>query len=99
MARIPDSVRREVALRHGCEPGQQIPARCAYCSADGKIHWHRLRSGRPSGWVSFVGLELDHVHPSSRGGASTARNLKLACRRCNRSKRDRRLGDWRGGRG
>lgn len=31
-------------------------------------------------------LEIDHIHPLSRGGLSTVENLQTLCWRCNRSK-------------
>lgn len=34
-------------------------------------------------------LEYDHVIPKSKGGADTARNLQILCRRCNIRKSDR----------
>lgn len=37
----------------------------------------------------------DHVVPLSRGGMSTLDNLTTACGRCNSSKRDRMIGEWR----
>jgi 5-methylcytosine-specific restriction endonuclease McrA len=86
-ATIPQSVRRELALQHGGLPGSTVAARCAYCAAVGEIHWPMLaRSGRPGAWVMFPGLEIDHRVPEFLGGASTADNLTLACRTCNRQK-------------
>jgi len=35
---------------------------------------------------STENLELDHIHPFSRGGTSTADNLQLLCGDCNRHK-------------
>jgi 5-methylcytosine-specific restriction endonuclease McrA len=34
-------------------------------------------------------LEYDHIIPHSRGGANTAKNVRLLCRRCNLAKVDR----------
>jgi 5-methylcytosine-specific restriction endonuclease McrA len=84
---IPASARRAVASREGGAPkAGGVPAACVYCGAPGSIHWFRLASGRFSGWVTFRGLELDHVEPEAAGGDSSAANLVLACQRCNRSK-------------
>lgn len=84
---IPLSVRRELALRYGCPPGGFTDAPCAYCGRLGRIHWFRRRDERPSAWVWFA-HEMDHVVPESKGGPTTAENLVLACRRCNRKKGD-----------
>ena len=35
--------------------------------------------------------EIDHITPLSRGGSNNPENLTLACRRCNRDKRDKTL--------
>ena len=83
---IPLAVRRSVAEKYGCTPGGEAHADCYYCGAAGGVHWHKLASGRPSGWVTFPGLELDHVHAEGDGGAASPGNIVLACRRCNRSK-------------
>lgn len=40
-------------------------------------------------------LECDHVVPVSRGGPHTDENLVAACFRCNRSKRNKTLQEWR----
>lgn len=36
-------------------------------------------------------IEFDHIIPFSRGGPTTAENLRLLCRKCNQSK----SGDWK----
>jgi hypothetical protein len=41
-------------------------------------------------------LECDHVTPLSRGGSDEDDNLVTACRPCNRAKRDKTPGEWRG---
>jgi 5-methylcytosine-specific restriction endonuclease McrA len=82
---IPNAVRREVATRYGCPPGERIYVGCHYCGQPDYIHWWRNPNGKPSGWVSF-GHELDHVIPEVAGGPTTADNLVLACRPCNRRK-------------
>ena len=81
--------RQGVAMKYGCEPGGTAKAKCYYCGFEGTVHWHKLYSGRPSFWVSFVGLELEHFIPESKDGKGVTNNLVLACRGCNRSKHDR----------
>lgn len=83
---ISQEVRRAVAIKYGCEPGEEIEAKCYYCSTQGLIHWWRNKNGKPSGWVSFVGLELDHLEDEYGGGAGVPENIVLSCRHCNRSK-------------
>jgi hypothetical protein len=39
-------------------------------------------------------FEVDHVRPRSRGGEHHLDNLTVACRPCNRSKRDRTVAEW-----
>jgi hypothetical protein len=83
---IPESTRRAVALRYGCEPGatkSDVP--CHWCGAAGSITWHRLHSGKPSAWVTFS-HELDHLLPEFHGGTGEPDNIVLACRSCNRSR-------------
>ncbi len=41
-------------------------------------------------------FEVDHIHPWSHGGADTPENLTVACKPCNRSKKDKTLAEWRG---
>ncbi|MGM0553079.1 MAG: RNA-guided endonuclease IscB [Pseudomonadota bacterium] len=51
---------------------------CAYCTG---------RSGDPV-------LEIEHVHPRSRGGSHRVGNLVIACWTCNRDKGNRTPGEW-----
>lgn len=83
---IPLETRRLVASKYGCAPGETTEVQCYYCGMQGMVHWHRLSNGRPSGWVTFPGLELDHLVAEEAGGESSAGNIVLACRSCNRSK-------------
>jgi len=83
---IPLQVRREIAVKYGCKPGEQLVVSCYYCGAPGLIHWPRTRKGLPGAWVAFSNLELDHFVPEREGGATSEDNLVLACRHCNRAK-------------
>lgn len=82
---IPMATRRAVAARFGGETGKVTPAACAYCGAPGRICWAHWTKA----WVSFPGLELDHVIPEAKGGDASPENVTLACRSCNRRKRDK----------
>jgi hypothetical protein len=83
---IPPESRRQVAIKYGCAPGEKKEVSCYFCGSSGVIYWPRLYSGKPSSWVSFSDLELDHFHPESSGGENSADNLVLSCRHCNRSR-------------
>ena len=83
---IPQAVRREVAIKYGCQPGKQKKADCYYCGVPGEVYWFSHSDGRPSGWVTFPGLEIEHLVAEHNGGETTNENLVLACRTCNRSK-------------
>ena len=39
-------------------------------------------------------FEADHVIPKAKGGLVLESNLVCACRRCNRSKKDKTLEEW-----
>ncbi|WP_253701192.1 RNA-guided endonuclease IscB [Bacillus sp. FJAT-29814] len=41
-----------------------------------------------------VPLEIEHVHPKSRGGSNRVSNLTLACRECNEEKDNLTLDEW-----
>lgn len=92
---IPNATRRAVAEAHGVTRGTDSEVPCHYCGAIGRIHWFDTYTGRGFGWVAVSGLEFDHVIPESRGGLGTPDNVVLACRPCNRSKKDRTPDEWR----
>lgn len=84
---IPNESRRALARRAGCEPGSAVDAPCHYCGRPGRVCWTWKRlDGTPGQWVTFQGLEIDHVVPEFHGGTSDPENLVLACRPCNRRK-------------
>lgn len=90
---IPLAVRRAIALAHGGIPGETVTAKCAYCDFEGTIQWPMLyTSERPGAWVTFGGLEMDHIYPESLGGPTTPENMTLACKPCNRRKGAKPLG-------
>lgn len=84
--------RRDLAAFYGCRPGASASAACIYCGAMGEIRW--LAQDRGLGWVQFVDLEIEHVHPRHQGGKGGA-NLDVACRPCNRAKGPRTVAEWR----
>lgn len=45
-------------------------------------------------FTSFKEVELDHIVPASRGGATTITNLAIACKPCNRAKGNMELSDF-----
>lgn len=81
---IPAASRREIALRHGCKPGQIVEVNCK-CGSKGCIAWD-IRGRQKLGYVQFSNMEIDHVIPEFRGGSSRSANLQLLCRKCNRTK-------------
>lgn len=86
---IPSEQRRLVAKKYGCLAGESKDSECYFCGTPGQIIWHKLSSGRPSSWVQFSGLEIDHLIPEVKGGQGLSENLVLSCRYCNRGRRDR----------
>lgn len=62
-----------------------------------QIPWLQLRSmallrdGENCGYCGTTEgpFEVDHITPRIRGGENTLDNVIVACRRCNRSKKDR----------
>ena len=80
---VPLVARRELAKKYGLDGKGQVGAACYWCGADGYIHWVN------GYWVTFDSLEIDHFIPEIHGGSHHADNLVLACRRCNRQRKDR----------
>lgn len=85
-ARIGDPLRRAIALRYGCPPGENSWAACHYCGRMALIEWPRRASDKKPGAQVWFRHEIDHVQPEFRGGATVLDNLVLACRPCNRKK-------------
>lgn len=56
---------------------------CAYCSGVSKDNR----------------LEVEHIHPRSKGGSNSVKNLVIACRSCNEAKGNLLLPDWKKGLG
>jgi len=67
------------------------------------IEWQHLRSivfERDNWTCVYCGqrggvIECDHVVPISKGGTNSIENLVTACFKCNRSKRDMSLTEWK----
>jgi 5-methylcytosine-specific restriction endonuclease McrA len=85
---VPSATRQAVAIRVGAIPGggSQAVGLCAQCGQPGRICWRKRMDGKPSAWVHFAGLELDHIHPERLGGGDGPENIQLLCRPCNRRK-------------
>jgi len=86
---IPGASKIAVARRVGAIPGQTVSANCAYCGAGGEIWWPFTYTGKIGSHMVTAGLEFDHIYPESKGGSSDPENLTLACRPCNRAKKDK----------
>ena len=84
------AMRRAVAVRFDCLPGERRWIECAYCDDPIEI----VHTPKRVQFLDRMGRsfpELDHVDPLYWGGPHTAENLVPACLRCNRSKGPRRL--------
>lgn len=60
-----------------------------YIPNDVKAAVMRRDMGRCQRCGSTEDIQYDHVHPWSKGGTATVRNIQLLCGPCNRRKRDR----------
>jgi 5-methylcytosine-specific restriction endonuclease McrA len=78
---IPNAVRRAVAEKYGViKEGDRAIVKCYYCDNKGEAIMMNNH------WVHFPNLELHHLVPEIHGGESTAENIVLACRSCNRTR-------------
>lgn len=67
-----------------------------------QIPWEQLRTmaferdGEVCGYCGSTDgpFEIDHIIPRASGGENILSNVRVACRSCNRSKKDRDEGDW-----
>jgi 5-methylcytosine-specific restriction endonuclease McrA len=85
---ISSEARLAVAKKYGCKPGCEAGAECYYCGLPGKIQWWNGTRGKPTKWITLSDLEFDHFQSEHSGGANTQENIVLACRSCNRAKRE-----------
>lgn len=46
--------------------------------------------------ITDVPLQLDHIHPRSKGGSDLPHNLTACCKPCNTSKGAKTVEEWRG---
>jgi 5-methylcytosine-specific restriction endonuclease McrA len=90
---ISQQLRRNVAERYGCTPGETVNNECYFCGAKGNINWTKRRDGSPSGWVQFS-HELSHIISEFTGGETKEENIVLACRNCNRSMGVKNAFEW-----
>jgi 5-methylcytosine-specific restriction endonuclease McrA len=80
-ATLPVPLRNEVITRD--------KGTCQYCGKIGVMdNFHgRLRVYEIISVSHKIPFEIDHVIAEFKGGLSVLENLKLSCRKCNRSKR------------
>lgn len=64
------------------------PVRLAVLERDGEVCAYCSSLNGP--------FEVDHVIPWTRGGSHEMDNLVVACRPCNRSKKDKTPEEWKG---
>jgi 5-methylcytosine-specific restriction endonuclease McrA len=60
-------------------------------STEKPISKYKLAQLRGAAAADGAVLQIDHVHPASKGGPTTLDNLVAACQPCNNGKRDRVL--------
>ncbi|MFO7858445.1 MAG: RNA-guided endonuclease IscB, partial [Ectothiorhodospiraceae bacterium] len=58
------------------------------------LHRHNHTCAYCHGLTGDPVLEIEHVHPRSRGGSNRLKNLVIACTVCNQRKANRTAGEW-----
>lgn len=84
----PDKRRRDSFRRAGLDAATWSIRRASILERDGPVCAYCATEDGP--------FEIDHVIPISRGGSHEPDNLTVACRPCNRSKKDRTPDEWLG---
>lgn len=79
MSSIPDRIAHQVYKKYGHRKT------CPYC----RERYDKLRI------LLNICREIDHIIPKSKGGLTVIENLILVCSRCNRSKKDKSLKEWK----
>jgi 5-methylcytosine-specific restriction endonuclease McrA len=75
-----ESLRKRLGVRISRAIAERDDDRCVYCGVTAD--------------ESGAHLHLDHLRPSSQGGADVASNLVTACRRCNTARQDMTVAQW-----
>jgi 5-methylcytosine-specific restriction endonuclease McrA len=82
---IPYWLKKLVTVRDGCT--------CQICGKSGLndigsgLAYEMVKVGDyDRSWLAPRRFEYDHIIPESKGGLTTPENIRLACRKCNRSK-------------
>ena len=88
---IPGPVKIAVAERAGATPGTTTPVVCFYCGRTGELWWPLTFTGKVGSHMVMTEFEFDHKFPESKGGLSVPSNIVIACRPCNRAKKDKVL--------
>lgn len=89
-------LRRDVARRAGCEPGDCQHTHCAYCGRLLVVLWfdaEPIFEVCDGGFAGGAPAHLDHVIPECRNGPTSLDNTVITCPPCNMAKGDSALGD------